>query len=156
MRNMQWWFAVLAVSGMLAGTSVAETRQRIGGGVHYWTTVDDIEIGEIDDDGVAWLVSYQLRPSSLLTIELDVEMLLDNYAGAAVYVGGDDDDSFLETGEVWVYTACYTIRRTDPSPLWNIGTVTGRDMAGQPITATDAHSTTIEYAPELTIRKGGP
>ena len=55
---------------------------RIGGGVQYWTVVDDVDLEMIDEDGVGWFVSYQLRPGGLLGFEFDVEVLPDDFAGA--------------------------------------------------------------------------
>ncbi|MFA7455551.1 MAG: hypothetical protein WCZ10_13935, partial [Desulfobulbaceae bacterium] len=34
-------------------------EHRIGGGVNYWTTVDDIDHDDIDEDGFSYLISYQ-------------------------------------------------------------------------------------------------
>jgi uncharacterized repeat protein (TIGR02543 family)/uncharacterized repeat protein (TIGR01451 family) len=65
----------------------------------------------------------------------------DDYAGVATYVSGDDGDGLLEVGETWVYTASYTIKSTDPDPLVNTGTVTGKDLEGAPVSDTDTHST---------------
>jgi hypothetical protein len=56
--------------------------QSIGGGVHYWIALDDIDVDDIDEDGVAWVISYQRQVSDLLTLELDVEILPDDFAGA--------------------------------------------------------------------------
>jgi hypothetical protein len=77
--------AILATGAVVTGDVSANTSQRIGGGVHYWVAVEDIALADIDDDGVGWYLSYQLRPAMLLTFELDVEMLLSDYAGS-----GDD------------------------------------------------------------------
>jgi len=63
-----------------------------------------------------------------------------------VDVEGDDGDGLLEWGEeIWVYTASYTIQVTDPNPLINIGTVTGQDGDGDPISDTVTHSTTTHF-----------
>ena len=67
----------------------------------------------------------------------------DDVAGTATYVSGDDGDGLLEVGETWVYTASYTIKSTDPDPLVNTGTVTGKDLDGAPVSDTDTHSTAI-------------
>lgn len=56
---------------LLSVCSYAGNHQ-IGIGAHYWQTLDDIDIGDIDEDGVSWLVSYQYRPT-LLGLGLDVE-----------------------------------------------------------------------------------
>ncbi len=54
----------------------------IGVGVHYWIALDDIDVDDVDEDGVAWVISYQTPLSDVLTVELDVEILPDDFAGA--------------------------------------------------------------------------
>lgn len=49
---------------------------RLGMGVHYWDTVDNIDIEDYDDSGYSWLVSYQYKPS-LVGYEFDVEFADD-------------------------------------------------------------------------------
>jgi hypothetical protein len=72
----------------------------------------------------------------------------DSIASPIYYVGGDGSnhttpDGVLEMGEVWVYTASYTIQNTDRGRLVNIGTVTGRDGNGQVVTAVSTHTTLV-------------
>ena len=56
---------------------------RLGGGAHYWVTVNNINIDEdVDDSGVAWLISYQYLPIPLLKIEVDLEIFPDTFGGA--------------------------------------------------------------------------
>jgi len=51
----------------------------------------------------------------------------------------------------------YTIRPTDPSPLVNTGTVSGKDLEGEDVTAVATHSTTLAgYTPVLFVDKDGP
>ncbi|MBT3294063.1 MAG: hypothetical protein HN919_05590 [Verrucomicrobia bacterium] len=64
----------------------ADMKHRFGVGAHYWVTADDIEFDNIDEDGFAWLVSYQLRPVMLLKFEVALEMLPDNFGGATEQV----------------------------------------------------------------------
>jgi len=68
---------------------------------------------------------------------------IDDIAGAASYVTGDDGDGLLESGETWVFTATYTIQDTDPDPLVNTATATGDDEDGDPTGDTDTHSTDV-------------
>ncbi len=77
----------------------------------------------------------------------------DDVAGAATYVEGDDGDGYLSVGESWTYTASYTIRLSDPSPLVNTGTVEGQDPEGDTVTASGEHSTIIDYIPGIEISK---
>jgi hypothetical protein len=57
---------------------------RIGGGINYWVTLEDIELDskKFDNDGVAYLASYQYWPG-LLGLELDLEILPDRFGETA-------------------------------------------------------------------------
>ena len=72
----------------------------------------------------------------------------DSIAGPASLSHGDDGDGLLEIGELWVYTARYTLKSQDRGTLVNIGTAIGRDINGDLITATSRH-TTIVSGPAL-------
>jgi len=72
----------------------AETDvHRFGAGANYWVAVDDVEVDNIDDNGLSYFLSYQYRPS-LIGLQLDMEIMPDMYAGDAyapaayVVVGG--------------------------------------------------------------------
>jgi uncharacterized repeat protein (TIGR01451 family) len=82
----------------------------------------------------------------------------DNKAGPATLIGGDGNlIGWLEGGEVWIYTANYVIKPSDPDSLVNIGTVSGRDQENDIITASDSHTTTlVGFAPVLFVSKDGP
>ncbi|MEM7033614.1 MAG: hypothetical protein AAF629_28960, partial [Chloroflexota bacterium] len=76
-------------------------------------------------------------------------------SGPTIITG--DSDAFLETGEVWRYTASYVIAPTDPNPLINVGTVSGEDLDGDSIMPVDdSHETAISFAPVLAVTKTGP
>ncbi len=70
---------------LLLGVSMAMAngKHRIGAGVNYWTTIDDLELDNIDEDGLAYLLTYQYRPG-LIGFGIDVEMLPD-YLGEDSY-----------------------------------------------------------------------
>ncbi len=82
--------------------------------------------------------------------------VLDDVAGAATYVTGDDGDSALELGEEWVYQAARTVLASDPDPLTNTVTVSGTSRDGNPVNATDSHDTSVDYTPTIAIEKSGP
>ena len=67
----------------LAVQTCTAADHRFGAGIHYWRTIDDVNVDEFDEDGMAWTFSYQLRPAPLLGIELAVEALPDGYGGGA-------------------------------------------------------------------------
>jgi hypothetical protein len=81
----RWYHAVVvaAALALLCGaTAHAETSSRIGLGFHYWKALKDVDADDVDEDGLAWLISYKLVPSSLLNFQADIEMLPDGYAGS--------------------------------------------------------------------------
>jgi hypothetical protein len=80
--------AVQAADGM--GT------HRLGVGANYWKTIDDIDLANVDDNGLSWLLSYQYAPVGLFKFEADLEYFPDLGGGseavwapeALVIVGG--------------------------------------------------------------------
>ena len=81
MKKLCVALALVALVGMVSNVS-AEVHHRIGGGVHYWTTLDDIDVDDVDEDGLAYVVSYQLRPASLIKFGIDLEMLPEEFGGS--------------------------------------------------------------------------
>jgi hypothetical protein len=80
--------ASLAADGMGA--------HRLGVGVNYWKTIDNIDLGDVDEDGLSYLASYQYAPLGLFKFEADLEYFPDLGGGseavwapeAFVIVGG--------------------------------------------------------------------
>lgn len=71
---------VMALACVWAAASSAEGL-RIGGGAHYWRTVDSLD-EPFDEDGLSPVVSLQVRPADLLALQLDLEFFPDGYAGS--------------------------------------------------------------------------
>ena len=69
-----------------------------------------------------------------------------------------DADEILEFGEVWTYTCTHVVTQTDPDPLPNTATVTGKDDTNATVTDTDDHTVDIDAQPAagVTIEKTGP
>lgn len=92
MKKVLCWMMVF---GLVAGLTTAQAQEdvhRLGVGVNYWVSIDDIDIDDVDDDGFSYLLSYQYRPS-VLGLQLDLEVLPDRfgedaYAPAAYVVLG--------------------------------------------------------------------
>lgn len=82
------WLKMLIAGGALwaagaCGSVWAEAgSHRIGVGAHYWVTLDDLNVDEVDEDGFSWVASYQYRPS-LVGVGLDVEWKEKGFAGSA-------------------------------------------------------------------------
>ena len=69
----------------LLALPAAAADHRIGGGFHYWRTIDDLRdegFDEIDDSGLAEVVSYQYVPGGLIKLEIDVEYFDDGFGGS--------------------------------------------------------------------------
>ena len=84
-------------------------------------------------------------------------MVVDDFAGQASYVAGDDGDNVLETGENWSFSAPYIVKLGDPDPLVHQGTVSGLDADGESIpVAQNSASIDITGAPAFDVTIDGP
>lgn len=72
----------MLVMAMTTAT-IAVAEHRIGGGVNYWMTLDDIDISDVDENGFSLLASYQYW-TGLFGVELDLEFLPDRFGDSAV------------------------------------------------------------------------
>lgn len=77
--------AALLTVAML--TAPAEARHKIGAGLHYWKTIDEIRANPVEDvtikdDGISWILSYQYASSPLITFEADILILPETYGAA--------------------------------------------------------------------------
>lgn len=76
---------LMALMILALGLSVTDVRageHRIGGGVNYWVTVDDLEEDDLDESGLSYLVSYQ-HWWNFLGLEADLELLPDRFGETA-------------------------------------------------------------------------
>ncbi len=85
MRMKQGLFLLLLLSVALMANHSPAADHRIGGGINYWVTLEDIEFDskKFDKNGVAYLASYQYWPG-LLGLELDLEFLPDRFGESAL------------------------------------------------------------------------
>ncbi len=60
----------------------AYKNHRIGGGVHYWLSIDDIEEDDVDENGLAFILSYQYQMAGFFKLEGNLEFLDEGYAGS--------------------------------------------------------------------------
>jgi len=81
MKKLCVALALVALVGTVSSVN-ADVHHRIGGGVHYWIAMDDIDVDDVEEDGLAYVVSYQLRPASLIKFGIDVEMLPEEFGGS--------------------------------------------------------------------------
>lgn len=76
------WYLILSVLFAATYSTFAESPHQLGGGAHYWRTIDDIEDDEdVDEDGFGWVASYQYKPQ-LLGLGIDVEWKEKGFGGA--------------------------------------------------------------------------
>ena len=66
--------AALAVEGQGVGRGV--NVHRLGFGVNYWKTIDDID-EEFDNNGFSYIAGYQFAPVPFFKLEADLEFLPD-------------------------------------------------------------------------------
>ena len=81
LATLACWVAALALV-----STPAAAEFRLGGGVNYWRTLDDLEdegFDDIDESGLSYVLSYQYVPGGLLRLEIDVEYFDEGFGGAA-------------------------------------------------------------------------
>ncbi|MDD5523084.1 MAG: hypothetical protein PHI84_19880 [Kiritimatiellae bacterium] len=74
---------VLCASLLIGGaTCHAEGNHRFGVGANYWTAVKNIDVHDIDEDGMSWLATYQYASGSPLSLEANLEVFKEGFAGS--------------------------------------------------------------------------
>lgn len=78
--------AVLALLlPLLASAGAGAAEHRLGPGLHYWESVDDLaEEGfpDVEDSGVSWLLSYVFDVDGPLKLGLELEYFPDGFSGS--------------------------------------------------------------------------
>lgn len=85
MRRRAAWISLSIAAWVLSGLSAAPAaaEQRLGVGLHYWRTLDDLAGGDdIDRDGLAGLLTYQYAPIGLFKVQVDLEYFDSGFGGA--------------------------------------------------------------------------
>jgi hypothetical protein len=90
-----------ALLGLLPLAS-AQAESRLGAGIHYWTTIDDLDDEgiDIDEEGTSFLLSYQYVPAGLFKFEADLEYFSDGF-------GGGDSEAFAPQAFILLGGALY-------------------------------------------------
>ncbi|HEX5760547.1 MAG TPA: hypothetical protein VF121_15280 [Thermoanaerobaculia bacterium] len=76
---------LVAALALLLPAAAGAAEHRVGGGIHYWRTLDDLEdegFGDIQDDGTAYVASWQILPAGIFRFELGLEYFPDDFGGA--------------------------------------------------------------------------
>jgi len=81
---------LLAALTLLLPAAAGAAEHRVGGGIHYWRTLDDVvdEGVNLKDDGTAYVASWQILPAGLFRFELGLEYFPEDFGGVdagAVY-----------------------------------------------------------------------
>ncbi|MDD5263746.1 MAG: hypothetical protein PHU43_02810, partial [Candidatus Bipolaricaulis sp.] len=72
----------------------------------------------------------------------------DSLAGAATYVGGDtNSNGLLERGETWTFGVTRVVVPSDPDPLVNVATASGKDLDQELVAASDDHALDVVHPP---------
>lgn len=80
--------AICLLALLLVGPGVIQGmagEHRLGGGAHYWKTIDAIDkadSNDIDEDGLAYLASYQYVAGGFFKLEANLEIFPDGIGGA--------------------------------------------------------------------------
>ena len=89
MRNGARCLALLTIVVLAVWGSAAQAGDhRLGLGLHYWKTLDEIRddgtsgLDDIKDSGVSQIASYQYLPSQFLKYELAVEYFEKGFGGS--------------------------------------------------------------------------
>lgn len=80
---IKWFLSLLVVAMFVSGSDAmaGDPSHRIGAGVHYWVTLDDVDVEDVEEDGFAYLLTYQYNAGTLLSFELDLEIFPEELTG---------------------------------------------------------------------------
>lgn len=78
MKHTGCWIALFF---LVAGLARAEDN-RLGVGLHYWRTVDDVDIDDVQEDGLAYVITYQRLLGDLFRLGLEAEYYPDEFVGS--------------------------------------------------------------------------
>lgn len=72
------------VSLAAGGAPAAAAEHRFGLGVNYWRALDDVVADDfdLDEDGLAPYLTYQLRPAGLFSFEVNLEYFERGFGGS--------------------------------------------------------------------------
>ncbi|MCB1069730.1 MAG: hypothetical protein H7A43_06870 [Verrucomicrobia bacterium] len=76
-KTGQWIILMSLMTGMaMAG------ENRLGIGAHYWKTVDNVDVQDIQEDGLAYVLTYQRLLGDLFRLGLELEYYPDEFVGS--------------------------------------------------------------------------
>ncbi|MBE0639519.1 MAG: hypothetical protein IH598_13460, partial [Bacteroidales bacterium] len=103
------------------------------------------------------MITYTISVENSGAVEISDLAVEDVLAtNGPVYVSGDEGASgILDVGEIWIYSATYTIKQSDvdAGTFTNTAIVTGNDPNGNPLSAEDTETVVAIINPEVAITK---
>lgn len=103
-RTLPLGIIVSAIAALMVSTTIGRGEgipNRIGAGVNYWRTIDNLDNHSFDSEGLSVIGTYQYWPS-LLGLELDVEWFDNGFGGSSKDVFAPQ--ALLLVG-TWIYAA---------------------------------------------------
>lgn len=79
-KTLLVWLVLFA---FLSAAQAEDSVHRFGAGANYWIALDDIDVDDIDEDGLSYFASYQFRPT-LIGLQADLEFLPDRFGEDAI------------------------------------------------------------------------
>jgi len=73
MKSCVW--IVVCVVLLAVNPLSAEAGSRLGVGANYWVTLDDIDVADVDENGLSYYLTYQYRTDRLLGLQADLELI---------------------------------------------------------------------------------
>jgi hypothetical protein len=73
--------AIAVLSVTLTSGTAAATGTRLGGGLHYWKTLDKVDVKDVDENGLSWIVSFQYGSTSIVKLQTELEIFPKRFGG---------------------------------------------------------------------------
>ncbi|MDX1632464.1 MAG: hypothetical protein R3234_11415 [Thermoanaerobaculia bacterium] len=75
---------LILISCLALAVPSGAAEHRFGVGVNYWETVDDLvdEEFDVEEDGLAPVLTYQYRPGGLIGFQVDLEYFEEGFGGS--------------------------------------------------------------------------
>lgn len=96
--------ACVALALFFLSAPAPAVEHRLGLGVHYWRTIEELaDDPRIDEDGMAGVLSYQLAPVGIFKLQIDVEYFPQGFLGSAEEAWSPQ--GYLVLGRRWYIAA---------------------------------------------------
>lgn len=127
-RWTRWAGLVIVIACAVSAPAMAG-EHLLGGGIHYWRTIDDLAADDFDieEDGQAYVLSYQYRPAGLFSFEIDAEYFEKGFGGSTD--AAFSPQAYIVFGHGWyaalgggvIYSSSFEDEVSDPFYAAKIG-----------------------------------